>query len=100
MVLCVFFFFFQRGDGIRGLVRSRGLGSVYKGQDSGPNPEFVDFKRRLWITAPLAAAIFVLEMGSHIGLPFANWIGHTAFGWVQFLLATPVVLITWPFFRT
>ncbi|WP_146586731.1 heavy metal translocating P-type ATPase [Puniceibacterium confluentis] len=67
--------------------------------DSGPNPEFVDFKRRLWITAPLAAAIFVLEMGSHIGLPFANWIGHTAFGWVQFLLATPVVLFTWPFFR-
>ncbi|MBF9029055.1 cadmium-translocating P-type ATPase [Rhodobacterales bacterium HKCCE3408] len=67
--------------------------------DSGPNPEFVDFKRRLWITAPLAAAVFILEMGSHIGLPFAEWIGHTAFGWVQFALATPVVLLCWPFFK-
>eukprot|EP00903_Cladosiphon_okamuranus_P018991 g17468.t1 len=29
--------------------------------DSGPHPEFVDFKRRLWLTAPLALAVFVLE---------------------------------------
>ncbi|MCA1337057.1 heavy metal translocating P-type ATPase [Pseudooceanicola marinus] len=67
--------------------------------DSGPNPEYVDFKRRLAITAPLAALVFVLEMGSHIGIPFAEWIGHTAFGWLQFALATPVVLICWPFFK-
>ncbi|QEW18933.1 Copper-transporting P-type ATPase [Marinibacterium anthonyi] len=67
--------------------------------DSGPNPEYVDFKRRLRITAPLALAVFVLEMGSHVGLPFADWIGHTAFGWVQFALATPVVLICYPFFK-
>ena len=31
-VLC-FFFFFQAEDGIRDLVRSRGLGDVYKRQD-------------------------------------------------------------------
>ena len=32
-VLClVFFFFFQAEDGIRDLVRSRGLGDVYKRQ--------------------------------------------------------------------
>ena len=67
--------------------------------DAGPNPEYVDFKRRLWITAPLALAVFVLEMGSHLGLPFADWIGHGLFGWVQFALATPVVLVCWPFFR-
>ncbi|MBB95086.1 MAG: copper-transporting ATPase, partial [Rhodobacteraceae bacterium] len=67
--------------------------------DSGPNPEYVDFKHRLWITAPLALVVFVLEMGSHIGLPFADWIGHTAFGWVQFALATPVVLVCHPFFN-
>ncbi len=29
----VFFFFFQAEDGIRDLVRSRGLGDVYKRQD-------------------------------------------------------------------
>ncbi|WP_121068105.1 heavy metal translocating P-type ATPase [Chachezhania antarctica] len=67
--------------------------------DSGPNPEYVDFKRRLWITAPLALAVFILEMGSHIGIPFADWIGHTAFGWLQFALATPVVWICRTFFK-
>ena len=33
MLLFVFFFFFQAEDGIRYLVRSRGLGDVYKRQD-------------------------------------------------------------------
>ena len=34
-VLCLFcFFFFQAEDGIRDLVRSRGLGDVYKRQPS------------------------------------------------------------------
>ncbi|WP_373354162.1 heavy metal translocating P-type ATPase [Pseudoroseicyclus sp. CXY001] len=67
--------------------------------DAGPNPELADFRRRLWIAAPLAAAVFVLEMGSHLGLPFADWIGHRAFGWVQAALATPVLWICRPFFR-
>ena len=31
-LLCVFVFFFQAEDGIRDLVRSRGLGDVYKRQ--------------------------------------------------------------------
>ena len=31
--LCVFVFFFQAEDGIRDLVRSRGLGDVYKRQE-------------------------------------------------------------------
>ena len=68
--------------------------------DSGPNPELVDFRRRLWIGAPLAAGVFALEMGSHIGLPFADWLGHGAFRWAQFLLAAPVVLwVGSPFFK-
>ena len=32
VLLCVSFFFFQAEDGIRDLVRSRGLGDVYKRQ--------------------------------------------------------------------
>lgn len=67
--------------------------------DAGPNPEYVDFKRRLMIAAPLALAVFILEMGSHLGLPFADWFGHTLFGWMQFALATPVMVICWPFFQ-
>ena len=34
-VSSVFFFFFQAEDGIRDLVRSRGLGDVYKRQPDG-----------------------------------------------------------------
>ena len=34
------FFFFQAEDGIRDLVRSRGLGDVYKRQIIHSNPEF------------------------------------------------------------
>ena len=32
VILCVIIFFFQAEDGIRDLVRSRGLGDVYKRQ--------------------------------------------------------------------
>ena len=68
--------------------------------DAGPNPELIDFRRRLWIGAPLAIAVLILEMGSHIGIPFAEWLGHTAFRWAQFILATPVVIwVGYPFFK-
>jgi Cu+-exporting ATPase len=67
--------------------------------DAGPNPELVDFRRRLWIGAPLAAAVFLLEMGSHLGVPFDAWLGPRLVVWLQFLLATPVLWITRPFFK-
>lgn len=68
--------------------------------DAGPNPELLDFRRRLWIGAPLAAAVFVLEMGNHVGLPLAEWLGSTLHLWLQFILATPVVVwIALPFFK-
>ncbi|WP_420562909.1 heavy metal translocating P-type ATPase [Thalassobaculum sp.] len=68
--------------------------------DAGPNPELVDFRRRLWIGAPLAAGVFVLEMGSHLGIPFHVWLGPTLHVWLQFVLATPVVVwLAQPFFK-
>ena len=68
--------------------------------DDGPNPELLDFKRRLWIGAPLAFGVFLLEMGSHLGVPFKDWLGSNLFLWLQALLATPVVLwIGAPFFK-
>ncbi|QDL92798.1 heavy metal translocating P-type ATPase [Paroceanicella profunda] len=60
--------------------------------EAGPNPELIDFRRRLTIAAPLAAAVFVLEMGGHAGIPFAEWLGPRVLLWLEFLLATPVVL--------
>jgi Cu+-exporting ATPase len=68
--------------------------------DAGPNPELIDFRRRLAIGAPLALAVLVIEMGGHLGLPWGDWLGHRTVQWLQFLLATPVVVwIARPFFK-
>jgi Cu+-exporting ATPase len=68
--------------------------------DAGPNPELVDFRRRLVIGAPLALAVFVLEMGQHMGLPIRETLGSGLHVWLQLVLSAPVVLwIGWPFFK-
>ncbi|MFQ6550159.1 heavy metal translocating P-type ATPase [Aestuariibius sp. 2305UL40-4] len=68
--------------------------------DAGPNPELVDFRRRLWIGAPLALAVLALEMGGMLGVPWGDWFGAETVRWLQFLFATPVVVwIAQPFFK-
>ncbi len=64
--------------------------------DAGPNPELIDMTRRFWIGAALALPVVVLEMGGHLtGLHIA--LGQQLSNWLQFLLATPVVLWAgWP----
>lgn len=47
----------------------------------------------------MAALVFVLKRAAHVGVPFADWIGHRRFGWVQFALAAPVVILCWKFFK-
>ena len=59
--------------------------------DSGPNPELVDMKRRFAVSLVLALPVFLLEMGSHL-LDLHRLIGQETSNWVQFGLATPVVL--------
>ncbi|MCR9089705.1 MAG: heavy metal translocating P-type ATPase [Rhodobacteraceae bacterium] len=59
--------------------------------DASPNPELVDFRRRLWIGAPLALAVLLLEMGGMLGLPWNDLLSAQTARWLQFLLATPVV---------
>ncbi len=64
--------------------------------ETGPNPELLDMRRRFWIGLVLAAPVVVLEMGGHV---FGHLLTPTLSNWVQFLLATPVVLWAgWPFF--
>ena len=65
--------------------------------DDGPNPELADMSRRFWIGLALTVPVFLLEMGSHLaGLGHA--IDQQTSNWVQFALATPVVLWAgWPF---
>ena len=68
--------------------------------DNEPNPELIDFTRRLWISALCAAPLFILAMGPMLGLPLREWLGDRLATWIELALATPVVL--WaavPFFR-
>ena len=60
--------------------------------DDGPNPEYVDMKRRFWIAVPLAAATLVLAMGEMIpGDPLGQFLSPQSRLWLQLLFATPVV---------
>ena len=67
--------------------------------DAGPNHELIDMTRRFWIGLALSVPVLILEMGGHLtGLKML--IGNQLSNWVQFALATPVVLWAgWPFFE-
>ncbi|WP_327212424.1 heavy metal translocating P-type ATPase (plasmid) [Rhizobium beringeri] len=68
--------------------------------DEGPNPELVDFVRRLWVSATLAVPLLALSMGPMFGLPLRETIGEPQATYIELLLATPVVLwAALPFFR-
>lgn len=76
-----------------------GLEPVAVTADSGPNPELIDMSRRFWIGLVLALPVFLLEMGGHLFPALHDVISPRASGWIQFVLATPVVLWAgWPFF--
>jgi len=70
-------------------------------QAEGTNPELKDMTRRFVIGAVLAAPVFVLEMGGHLGLLKVNrFLPMAASQWIQFALVTPIVLwCAWPFFQ-
>ena len=69
--------------------------------NSGENPELTDMTRRFWVGAVLAVPVFVLEMGGHIpALRLHDIVAPRTSTWIQFALATPVVLWAgWPFFQ-
>src|SRR5690606_14750414 len=60
--------------------------------EEGPNPELIDFTRRLWVSGLLSIPLLLLAMGPMIGLPFRDWIGERTAIWLELILATPVVL--------
>lgn len=67
--------------------------------NAGPNPEFLDMSRRFWIGLALALPVLVLEMGRHF-LNIDALLPPHINGWLQLVLATPVVLWAgWPFFQ-
>lgn len=70
------------------------------GVAEGPNHELIDFTRRLWVSAGAAIPLLILTMAPMLGLPIRLWLGETFTLYLEFALATPVVL--WaarPFFH-
>jgi len=65
------------------------------------NPELVNMTHRFWVSLALSAPLLAIAMLSMVpSLSPANWISAGALQWIEFALATPVVL--WgglPFFQ-
>ena len=62
------------------------------------NPELADMTRRFWVALALALPVVALEMGGHL-TNLHVLLGQKSSNWLQFVLATPVVLWGgWPFF--
>ncbi|MGB5195519.1 MAG: copper-translocating P-type ATPase [Candidatus Deferrimicrobium sp.] len=64
------------------------------------NAELVDMRRRFWISVALTIPLVLVAMGEHLpGHPIARIATMSTLGWLQLVLATPVVLWGgWPFF--
>ncbi|HWQ87666.1 heavy metal translocating P-type ATPase [Brevundimonas sp.] len=67
--------------------------------EAPPNHELIDFTRRGWVGLVLALPVFALEMGVHLTNLHMLIPGQLS-NWIQFALATPVVLwCGWPFLQ-
>jgi Cu+-exporting ATPase len=69
--------------------------------DEKPSAEYLDMRRRSWVSAPLAGLTLALAMSDLIpGTPVQHALGMRRALWLQLLLSTPVVLWGgWPFFQ-
>lgn len=65
-----------------------------------PSEELTDFTRRLWVSAGAAVPLMILTMGEMVGLNLRHWLGHQLSVYIEFALATPIVLwAAQPFFK-
>lgn len=65
-----------------------------------PSEELTDFTRRMWISAAAAVPLVILTMGELVALPVRDWIGHQIASYLEFVLATPIILwAALPFFK-
>lgn len=67
--------------------------------EAAPSAELADMTRRFWIGLALSVPVVALEMGGHLA-DLHMLLGQQSSNWIQFVLATPVVLWAgWPFFE-
>ncbi len=65
----------------------------------GINPEMIDMQRRFWTSAVLTGPLLIL-MVLDLWPNAAAWLGVPTKGWLELVLATPVVLWAgWPIFQ-
>lgn len=70
---------------------------VFSADAPEDDSELRDMTRRFWVATALGVPVLLLAMLPMVGVPVDHWIGHRAFVWLQFVLATPVVLWAgWP----
>ena len=64
------------------------------------NPELVAMTRRFWIGVVLTVPLLIIAMSDFVpGRPLERVASMLTFSWIEFLLATPIVLWGgWPFF--
>ena len=63
------------------------------------NPELVQMTRRFWWSVALGVPLLALAMG-HMLTPLAHTLSPRLVAWIEFALATPIVLWGgWPFFE-
>ncbi|HEX5078490.1 MAG TPA: heavy metal translocating P-type ATPase [Geminicoccaceae bacterium] len=69
--------------------------------EEGPSAEYVDMRRRFWVSAVLSLPLLVWVMGDHLlGLDLGHAIPRAIAHWIQLVIATPVVLWAgWPIFK-
>jgi Cu+-exporting ATPase len=68
--------------------------------DEEKNPELVSMTRRFWVGVALTVPLLAIAMSDLVpGNPLERIVSMRVLGWIQFALATPVVLWGgWPFF--
>ncbi len=68
--------------------------------DEEPNPELMDFTRRLWVAVALTIPVLVLAMSPYLGITaIHDFFGGRTSMWIELVFSTPVILWSgWPFF--
>jgi len=60
--------------------------------DDEEDQSYKKMLRRFWVAVVFTVPIFVIAMGELIGIPFNDYAPPKFWGWVQFILSTPVLL--------
>lgn len=68
--------------------------------EDGPNAEYVDMRRRFWVSLALGLPVFLIAMTDMLPGKPLHFLDMRILNWIQLAFSTPVVLwCGWPFFE-